>query len=130
MKQGDEHAMCFFILKEGKAVVEIDNQQRKTLSRGDGFGDLALLYNAPRSASIRCISECFLWAIERKNFKSVIEDRIISQYEANREFINSIKFFDSMTNEQKDAISGMLVLYQNSNFGEFLIAFIAFIGFG
>ena len=93
IKQGEENAFCFFILKEGKAVVEIDTQERKSLTRGDGFGDLALLYNAPRSASIRCITECTLWAIERKNFKAIIEDRIILQYDSNREFLNSVGFF-------------------------------------
>lgn len=136
IKQGEENAMCFFIMKQGKAVVEIDGQERKSLERGDGFGDLALLYNAPRSASIRCVSECFLWAIERKNFKQVIEERIISEYDSNRQLLDNVKFFgrsfrkclvmiatmmmlwetDAMTDEQKNAITGMLVSYLKPHF--------------
>jgi cGMP-dependent protein kinase len=63
-KQNDD-ASSFFIIDHGEAVVEIDGKSRKKLERYDGFGDLALLYNAPRSASIKCIGPCFFWAIDR-----------------------------------------------------------------
>jgi hypothetical protein len=41
-------------LHEGKLSVEIDGEVRKKLNPADGgFGELALLFNAPRSASIK-----------------------------------------------------------------------------
>ena len=53
MKQGDK-ASCFFIVHEGKMNVEVDGQIRQKLTPADGgFGELALLYNTQRSASIR-----------------------------------------------------------------------------
>lgn len=69
-KQGDD-ASCFFIIDSGKIQVEIDGDVKKTISNGEYFGELALLYNAPRSASIKTVSDSYFWAIDRKTFKKV-----------------------------------------------------------
>lgn len=46
-------------------IVEIDNVVRKYVKSGEAFGELALLYNAPRSASIKAITDCILWGLDR-----------------------------------------------------------------
>jgi CRP-like cAMP-binding protein len=40
---------------------------------GEGFGELALLYSAPRSASIKALKSSFFWFIDRKTFKEFIK---------------------------------------------------------
>ena len=90
-KQGDS-ASCFFILFEGEMIVEIDGKNKKTLKPKDGFGELALLYNAPRSASIKSVTRCVLFAIDRKAFKTAVEDVTTKQFQKNREFLD--KFYD------------------------------------
>jgi len=52
MRQG-ETSDGFFILEKGCVDVIVDTRKVKTLFRGSSFGELALLYNMPRSASIR-----------------------------------------------------------------------------
>ena len=42
----------FYIVKEGKLIVEINGQKLKELAPGDSFGELALIHGANRSASI------------------------------------------------------------------------------
>ena len=107
-KQGDS-ASCFFILFEGEMIVEIDGKNKKTLKPKDGFGELALLYNAPRSASIKSVTRCVLFAIDRKAFKTAVEDVTTKQFQKNREFLDKITFFETMTDTQKDAIAGVLL---------------------
>jgi len=48
----------FYIIKEG--VVEISQNQNivRTLSRGESFGELALLHNAMRSRTVRSLKKC------------------------------------------------------------------------
>ena len=53
-KQNDM-ASAFFIIHEGSVQVEIGGEPKKTLSRGNYFGELALLYASPRSASIKTL---------------------------------------------------------------------------
>lgn len=48
---------------------------RRVLKKGDGFGELALLYNAPRSASCRSAEKLVeMWVIDRITFKKVVEE--------------------------------------------------------
>lgn len=62
----------FFLLQEGRVQVIIEGQKEscepKILQRGDYFGDLALLYNAPRSAGILCLEDTMMWAIDGEKF--------------------------------------------------------------
>ena len=39
---------------------------------GKSFGELALLYNSPRAATIKCKTAGTLWALERKAFRHVM----------------------------------------------------------
>lgn len=72
---------------------------KKTLVAGQSFGELSLLYNAPRSASVKAIGDCAFWAIDRNSFRKVIEELSLKDYEENRKFIQNVKFFDSLTEE-------------------------------
>jgi CRP-like cAMP-binding protein len=56
--------------------VEIDGKVKKSLHSGDGFGELALLYSSPRSASIKAIKASFLWYIDRTTFRRSISSLI------------------------------------------------------
>lgn len=51
VKQGDSGDVLY-ILKEGKATVYIDNKEIRVLKKGAYFGERALLYDEPRSATI------------------------------------------------------------------------------
>ena len=50
---------------------------KKQLRVGDGFGEVALLYKAPRSVSVRAVENCSLWGIDRDLFKKSVEAVII-----------------------------------------------------
>ena len=50
-KQGDP-SFSYYIILSGKCRVEINGKPKRTLTFGDSFGDLGIVYNAPRSASI------------------------------------------------------------------------------
>lgn len=89
----DESASSFFLIEKGKFQVIINEQNKRILTNGDGFGDLALLYNSPRSGSILSLEKGSLWGIDRATFRSAIEDMSTKDYEVNRNFIDNIKFF-------------------------------------
>ena len=43
----------------------VNDQEKRELKPGEGFGELALLYSAPRSASILCVQNATMWGIDR-----------------------------------------------------------------
>ena len=66
----------FYILEEGKATAwkELDGKERNVFeySPGSYFGELALLYNAPRAASIKADTDCKLLTLDRMSFKRLL----------------------------------------------------------
>jgi len=49
----------------------------KEYQPGESFGELALLYNAPRAATIVVNSDtCELWSLERMTFNSIIKTAV------------------------------------------------------
>ena len=45
----------FFSKEKGKLEVTVGTKMVRELNPGTGFGELALLYNVPRSASIKAL---------------------------------------------------------------------------
>jgi cAMP-dependent protein kinase regulator len=41
---------------------------------GEAFGELALLYNAPRAATIVAKEDCVLWTLDRATFNHIVKD--------------------------------------------------------
>lgn len=59
----------FYLVDEGQYEVflkQSGDTVQATFESGKSFGELALLYNSPRAATIKCKSGGVLWALERK----------------------------------------------------------------
>jgi cGMP-dependent protein kinase len=107
-KQNDK-ASCFFVIANGKVSVEINKVVKRVLDTGASFGELALLYNAPRSASIKCDTKTYFWVLDRSNFRSVVDEVTSKKFKENREFIEKITIFTKMTENQKDSIASAMI---------------------
>lgn len=74
--QEGEDGNEFFILLEGRmeALKRIDGEPKKVLEykKGDYFGELALIRNKPRAASIVARSDCKLLSLDRHTFKRLL----------------------------------------------------------
>jgi cAMP-dependent protein kinase regulator len=51
----------------------------KTYQIGEAFGELALLYNAPRAASIKAKTTGRLFALDRNTFNSIVKESAIKK---------------------------------------------------
>ena len=64
--------MEYFAVISGNLVVSIDGTDRSELGRGDGFGEIALLRDVPRAATVRVISDAVLLAVDREPFLTAV----------------------------------------------------------
>lgn len=109
-KQGDP-SCSFFILYEGTVQIEINGGTKKLLRKGAYFGELGLIYSAPRSASVKAIQECKLYCLTRNVFRKTLEDITVRNYDVAKKYIDSLSFFSHFTEFQKDSIAySMFVL--------------------
>ena len=64
----------FFVLIEGTADVIKDGQRVNTLEGGDFFGEIALVHDAPRTATVTATSPVRALVISERNFKRLLAE--------------------------------------------------------
>jgi MFS family permease len=84
LEQGDAGDR-FFVIAEGGASVAIDGVEQARLGRGDFFGEIALLRDVPRTASVTAIEALRLYTLERDDFIAAV-----TGYAPSREAAESI----------------------------------------
>ncbi|XP_076465845.1 cAMP-dependent protein kinase type II regulatory subunit-like [Babylonia areolata] len=75
---------------EEKKIYQFDNQ--------GSFGELALMYNMPRSATVRAVTEGTLWAMDRNSFRKIVLKSAFKKrkkYESLLESVNILQCLDS-----------------------------------
>lgn len=98
IQEGDLSADYFYIVQSGKFSISMGQNETQAksanaaqaaaqnlglVSAGGSFGELALLYFAPRAASVRAVQDSVVWVIDRKTFKDTLAksaDDIVKEY--------------------------------------------------
>ncbi|HKC22330.1 MAG TPA: cyclic nucleotide-binding domain-containing protein, partial [Gaiellaceae bacterium] len=62
----------FYVVVEGDLGVNVDGAEVATLDDGDYFGEIALLRDVPRTATVRARRDSTLLALERDDFLAAV----------------------------------------------------------
>lgn len=62
----------FYIIASGEVRVEVDGIEVRTLAAGQSFGEIALLHDVPRTASVTAIGTVQLLALDRHHFVETV----------------------------------------------------------
>jgi cGMP-dependent protein kinase 1 len=98
----------FFVVASGKLDVMVNGKRVNVLGAGDSFGELALLHDSPRSASVYTVEKVTMWGLDRKTFRNAVESVNAQNYKENQAFVNSVPLFEVLTHVQKDSLVGSL----------------------
>lgn len=71
ISQGD-NGDYFYILEEGEVGFYINGKAVGKGGKGKSFGELALLHDCPRTASVLALTPCKLWKIEQMTFRYIM----------------------------------------------------------
>jgi putative peptide zinc metalloprotease protein len=118
IKQGEEGDK-FYIIKAGQVEVTIRKEGGVTetaarLSRGDYFGEIALIKKVPRTATIKALSDCSLLTLERADFELLMAQKVdlgpkIDRLLENRGFLVKLPLFSEFAPAQVAMAASRLV---------------------
>jgi len=77
---------------------------------GDTFGELALMYNSPRAASIMCAVAGSCWALDRNTFRRILMAAAKESMDTNAQFLQAVTLLSGLTDEQRSALGEVLEL--------------------
>ena len=103
-KQG-EPAGCFYILRQGTCEIIVNGEKKEILQKGNYFGDTAILYGTYREYTVKTSTDCYVWIMEKKNFKKVIEHILHITYDDNNTNMGKLSLFSVASHDQKIKLS-------------------------
>merc|ERR1719427_26569 len=90
----------FYVIRDGGFDIFVDNTKVAHFVKGKCFGELALLYNAPRAATVQATENSKLFAVHRRAFRTALRNKVKEQGSRNQRFLRSITEFSKLSAEE------------------------------
>jgi cAMP-dependent protein kinase regulator len=80
----------------------------KTYVQGEVFGELALLYNCPRTATIMATVPSRCWKLDRASFNHIVRDAAANRLERYRSFVSSVSLLRGLDTYEQTKLAEAL----------------------
>ena len=104
IEQGAEGDL-FYVIEEGRCDITIRDVGLVAKIDGGGgrdyFGELALLYNAPRAATVQATTPVTAWGLDRTTFKMIMQDSAVRQTDKYTGFIQQVPLLSGLSAYEK-----------------------------
>ena len=121
IKQGDIGDV-FYLLESGSVNVFLEKrgEERKMVhsyGSGDAFGELALMYNAPRAATCIASEDCKLWSLDRNSFRVIVVAAAMQKREMYQGFLSKVPILQTLTEMEIMTLADSLIeeRYENND---------------
>lgn len=119
ISQGDQ-GDYFYVVESGSFDIfvsstgKIENgpdgmgKQVSTTGPGASFGELALMYNAPRAATVISTGPSILWQLDRVTFRRILMDSAFERRRMYESFLDSVPLLSTLTPYERSKIADAL----------------------
>jgi cGMP-dependent protein kinase len=94
----------FYIIESGTMTVLVDNKPVATLNAGQSFGELALLYNSPRQATVRADSSASLFSLDRETYRFIVAQSSSNRNLEIKKALARVPILGDLTDDQLDKV--------------------------
>ncbi|KAL1516851.1 hypothetical protein ABEB36_000696 [Hypothenemus hampei] len=107
LRQGNA-GVHVFVSAEGEFEVIQDDKILGHMGPGKAFGELAILYNCTRTASIRAVTNSKVWLLDRKVFQKIMKRTGLLRLQDNINFLKSVPLLQNLSDEVLSKIADVL----------------------
>ncbi|GMH60202.1 hypothetical protein TrRE_jg3770 [Triparma retinervis] len=108
IKQG-EPGDYFYVVEAGNFTYSIDGKQVGDAHPGSSFGELALMYNSPRAATVTADEDAVVWSLNRVTFRNILANATAMQSSKVIESLKKVELLKGLNEHQltvlADAVS-------------------------
>ena len=113
IKEGDgsgDETMYFYIVKSGRCKFTQKGQgDIGGCGPGDSFGELALLSNCPRAATVTATEKCKMYQVDRSTFRFMMKEAAIHQTEEVMEFLQKLDILANLDDAQMEVVASAVI---------------------
>lgn len=95
----------FYVVESGDFDIFVNGNRVASRGPGTSFGELALLYNSPRAATVTSTKPCVLWALDRHTFRHMLASSREFHLDTVISALRNVPLLRSLTAEQMDKIA-------------------------
>eukprot|EP00753_Platysulcus_tardus_P016257 PLAT5565.1.p1 GENE.PLAT5565.1~~PLAT5565.1.p1 ORF type:complete len:720 (-),score=419.53 PLAT5565.1:286-2445(-) len=88
-------ALDILVSRDGGAPIKYS-----TVGRGKSFGELSLMYNCPRAATVQAAEESVLWALDRGTFRAIVTHHKKERKSKYEEFLAKVPILRTLNKRQ------------------------------
>uniref|UniRef100_W5MGZ0 cGMP-dependent protein kinase n=1 Tax=Lepisosteus oculatus TaxID=7918 RepID=W5MGZ0_LEPOC len=107
IKEGDVGSLVY-VMEDGKVEVTKEGMKLCTMGPGKVFGELAILYNCTRTATVKTLANVKLWAIDRQCFQTIMMRTGLIKHAEYMEFLKSVPTFQGLPEEILSKLADVL----------------------
>ncbi|GMI13263.1 hypothetical protein TrLO_g11446 [Triparma laevis f. longispina] len=109
IKQGDPGDF-FYVCEAGNFTYSVDGKTVGTAHPGSSFGELALMYNAPRAATVRADEDSVVWSLNRQTFRTILANSSAQQSDRIIESLKKVEILQDVPYSQLASLAGAVQL--------------------
>lgn len=110
IQQGDK-GDYYYVVQSGTCDIFKDDELVLKVTFGMGFGELALMYDAPRAATVKATADVQAWAIDRIAFKQVMMGTTTKKRATYEGFLESVELLSTLTKTERLTVADALQPY-------------------
>uniref|UniRef100_A0AAQ6A672 cGMP-dependent protein kinase n=1 Tax=Amphiprion ocellaris TaxID=80972 RepID=A0AAQ6A672_AMPOC len=98
--QEGEAGNYLYVLAEGLLEVIQNGKMLGEMRPGTAFGELAILYNCKRTATVKAVSQSHIWALDRQTFQTIMMQTTQARHEEYFSFLRSVSLLRELPEEK------------------------------
>jgi len=117
VKKGDlvisqgENGDVLFVVESGTYSAYLRAKGEEAVQKyesGQLFGELALMYNTPRAATIMCDKPGRLFGLSRRSYEQIMQEGVVLKMDSRSQVLRSVELLSALSEAERDTLADLL----------------------